>query len=281
MKLTWLLPSTATWLLGAAGLGIFFLGILVGLAFLFTPQEGGVTTAVAMVSLFASFPAAVAFVLAAIFEKKLLVRGAVLLGTSIFGAACGLATGIAMGADTDAGTGIFGAVCFFGLPVLGLAAAGIYYLVRGIPDARHRDVLDAISHNGEGRVPDAALAGALLRSGRFQGFYDPGTGLLCTARRLAEKKSALAGLAEARGSVTMAQAGAELGVSQDTLKAWIYELVGEGRFKGSVDWRTGTLFGSAPRTQGSSATCASCGGQLATAGRGILHCAHCDTDWFV
>lgn len=94
----------------------------------------------------------------------------------------------------------------------------------------------------------------------------------------------LVGMVEAQGTVSIAQAAVELGVSRDQLQAFVYDLVGKGLFTGYVDWKGGKLVAQdAAQIQEATASgrCPNCGGQVELGGKGVVRCPYCGAEIFL
>jgi DNA-directed RNA polymerase subunit RPC12/RpoP len=94
----------------------------------------------------------------------------------------------------------------------------------------------------------------------------------------------LVGMVEAQGTVSIARAAVELGVSRDRLQELIYDLVGKGLFTGYVDWKGGQLVAQdAAQIQQAAADgrCPNCGGQVELAGKGVVRCPYCGAEIFL
>lgn len=98
------------------------------------------------------------------------------------------------------------------------------------------------------------------------------------------KEQRLVGMVESQGSVSINQAAAELGVSRDQLKAFVYDLVGKGLFTGYIDWKGGKLVAqdaSQIEAIATNGTCPNCGGQVELGGKGVVRCPYCGSEIFL
>jgi hypothetical protein len=95
--------------------------------------------------------------------------------------------------------------------------------------------------------------------------------------RLKEK---LLNIIESRGKVNLQLLAKELKVSSKTLEALIYEVVGEKRFKGYIDWRAGEIFmDSAIKMENN--RCPTCGAFVEMVGKDLVKCPYCGTETFL
>lgn len=101
------------------------------------------------------------------------------------------------------------------------------------------------------------------------------------ARHMAElqKEKRLLNMIRTQGQVSLGEAAIELDVSRETLKRYLYDLVGKQLFSGYVNWDQDMLYSSDASNMGTG-TCPSCGGKLESAGKGVIHCPYCGTEIF-
>ncbi len=99
--------------------------------------------------------------------------------------------------------------------------------------------------------------------------------------RMAELKNEkrLMNMIQTQGQISLAEAAIELDVSRETLKRYLYDLVGKQLFSGYVNWDQDMLFSSTASNMGAG-TCPHCGGKLESAGKGVIHCPYCSTEIF-
>jgi len=83
-----------------------------------------------------------------------------------------------------------------------------------------------------------------------------------------------------RGQVDIPSAVLELQVTRDTLKDYIYDLVGKGLFTGYVNWEKGVLY-SRQVADMPADKCPNCGGALELAGKGVIQCPYCGSEIFL
>jgi hypothetical protein len=84
-----------------------------------------------------------------------------------------------------------------------------------------------------------------------------------------------------RGRITIPEATRELGATQEQVHQWLRNLVGLGIFSGYINWDEGTLFSQEAEKLRGMEKCASCGGQVSLAGKGIIKCEYCGTEYYL
>jgi len=89
----------------------------------------------------------------------------------------------------------------------------------------------------------------------------------------------LLNMIQTQGQISLGEAALELDVSRETLKRFVYDLVGKQLFSGYVNWDQDMLYSSAAASMGSG-TCPNCGGKLESAGKGIIQCPYCGIEIF-
>ncbi len=97
----------------------------------------------------------------------------------------------------------------------------------------------------------------------------------------AGKQRQLLGMVKARGQVQISDVAIELRTSRDELQKMLYELVNMGLFSGYVNWAEGTLYSSQASELRQLDRCKNCGGQLELAGKGVIRCPYCGTEYFL
>ena len=98
---------------------------------------------------------------------------------------------------------------------------------------------------------------------------------------VAQKQRRLLDMVSSRGELPMADAAVELQVPRDELKNWIYRLVGLGVFTGYINWDDGVLFSAQASQLRDLTQCKKCGGQVKLAGKGVVKCPYCGTEYFL
>ena len=98
---------------------------------------------------------------------------------------------------------------------------------------------------------------------------------------VAQKQRRLLDMVSARGQLPISDAAVELQVPRDELKNWIYRLVGLGVFTGYINWDDGILFSAEASQLRDLTRCKKCGGEVKLAGKGVVKCPYCGTEYFL
>lgn len=105
--------------------------------------------------------------------------------------------------------------------------------------------------------------------------------------REAERESAmqqqrrLLDILKSRGQVGVNEMALEMGLSVDTVKDLVHQLVGLQVFSGYVNWRDGTLYSSDASKLRELERCKNCNGEIVLAGKGVVTCKYCGTEYFL
>jgi hypothetical protein len=91
----------------------------------------------------------------------------------------------------------------------------------------------------------------------------------------------LLGMVKARGQVNIADVALEMRVSRDQIQSMLYELVNMGLYSGYINWDEGTLYSSQASELRTLDRCKNCSGQLELAGKGVIRCPFCGTEYFL
>jgi hypothetical protein len=97
----------------------------------------------------------------------------------------------------------------------------------------------------------------------------------------AAKQRELLGAVDARGKVTISDMAIEMQVSRDDLRSMIYDLVSLGLFSGYINWDEGVLYSQEASQLRELSRCLNCNGQLELAGKGIIRCPYCGTEYYL
>lgn len=93
------------------------------------------------------------------------------------------------------------------------------------------------------------------------------------------KQKHLLNMIQTQGRISLAEAAIELDVGRDTLKRYVYDLVGKKLFTGYVNWDQGMLYSSGAASM-SAGSCPNCGAKLEMAGKGVVLCPYCGAETF-
>ncbi len=152
--------------------------------------------------------------------------------------------------------------------VIGLAVLGVFSAAGGLTAAGF----------GVGVVLLAIISLPLLGAGAF---------LLARSRQEGQDEAVVAkqrkilDMVSARGQVSIADVALELKASRDQVQSWVYNLVGLGLFSGYINWNDGTLYSAQAAQLRDLTTCKKCGGQVSLAGKGVIKCQYCGTEYFL
>jgi hypothetical protein len=91
----------------------------------------------------------------------------------------------------------------------------------------------------------------------------------------------LLNIVKTQGQVTISDLVLELDATLDQVQNWIYDLVGKGLYSGYVNWEEGALIGQGASQLRDETRCKHCGGELSLAGKGVVRCPYCGTEYFL
>lgn len=84
-----------------------------------------------------------------------------------------------------------------------------------------------------------------------------------------------------RGQVGVNDMAIEMGVTVDTVKDMVHQLVGLQVFSGYVNWNDGILFSAEATNLRDLEACKKCGGKIELVGKGVVACPYCGTEYFL
>lgn len=88
-------------------------------------------------------------------------------------------------------------------------------------------------------------------------------------------------MVQARGVVDLSDVIIELQSDLPTVKDMVYRLVGMGVFSGYINWDEGKLYSSEASALHQLDQCRHCGGKVSFAGKGVMACPFCGTEYFL
>jgi hypothetical protein len=88
-------------------------------------------------------------------------------------------------------------------------------------------------------------------------------------------------IVQSRGQVPVSDLAIELKSSRDEVQRRVHELVGLGIFSGYINWEEGVLYSSEAVGLRRLEKCRHCGGDLKLAGKGVITCPYCGTEYFL
>ena len=97
----------------------------------------------------------------------------------------------------------------------------------------------------------------------------------------AGKQRQMLGMIKARGPVNIADLAIDLRTNRDEVQRMVYELVNMGLYSGYINWSEGTLYSSEASELRNLDRCKNCNGQLELAGKGVIRCPFCGTEYFL
>jgi DNA-directed RNA polymerase subunit RPC12/RpoP len=95
------------------------------------------------------------------------------------------------------------------------------------------------------------------------------------------KQRQLLDMVKTRGQVPISDLAFELKASRDDVQGWIHDLVGMGIFSGYVNWDEGILYSIEASQLRDMTRCKHCGGEVQLAGKGVVRCGYCGTEYFL
>lgn len=97
----------------------------------------------------------------------------------------------------------------------------------------------------------------------------------------ADKQRKLLNMVQTRGQIAVSDMAIEMDVSRDDIQNMLYDLVGKGLFSGYVNWSEGMLYSRQASQLRGRNTCEVCNGQVELAGKGVIRCPFCGTEYFL
>lgn len=97
----------------------------------------------------------------------------------------------------------------------------------------------------------------------------------------ANKQRQLLNIVKTQGQVAISDLVIQMKSSRDEVEQMLRELVGMGLFSGYVVWQEGMLYSREARELRQQDRCLNCNGQLELAGKGVIRCPYCGTEYFL
>ena len=88
-------------------------------------------------------------------------------------------------------------------------------------------------------------------------------------------------MVKTRGKVNISDVVIELKSDLPTVQSQLYRLVGMGVFSGYINWDEGVLYSEEASNLHGMTQCKHCGGNLTLAGKGVIKCPFCGTEYFL
>jgi hypothetical protein len=111
-------------------------------------------------------------------------------------------------------------------------------------------------------------------------FFNRG-GIEAQDESMMQKQRRLLDIVKSRGRVSVGELAIEMQVTADTVKEMVHQLVGLQVFSGYINWQEGVLYSSEAASLRELDTCKNCGGEITLAGRGVIACRFCGTEYFL
>jgi hypothetical protein len=102
-----------------------------------------------------------------------------------------------------------------------------------------------------------------------------------TKAETANKQRQLLNVVKTRGQVAISDLVIEMQSSRDEVQHMLNELVGMGLFSGYVNWDEGMLYSRQASELRELTRCENCSGELELAGKGVVRCPYCGTEYFL
>ena len=96
-----------------------------------------------------------------------------------------------------------------------------------------------------------------------------------------KKQRKLLNMVKAQGQVDMDEVAVELDMRRDAVQSLLHDLVGKGLYSGYIKWDEGILYSEEASKLRELDNCRNCGGAVALAGKGIVTCPYCGTEYFL
>jgi hypothetical protein len=96
-----------------------------------------------------------------------------------------------------------------------------------------------------------------------------------------EKQRELLDIIKSRGQVDIGDAAIEMQVNRDEVQDMLHQLVGMGLYSGYINWDEGILYSREASQIRELSKCYHCGGEVNFAGKGVLRCPYCGTEYFL
>lgn len=97
----------------------------------------------------------------------------------------------------------------------------------------------------------------------------------------AKQQRKLLNIVQAQGQISITDLVIEMGSTKDDVQRMLRNLVGMGLFSGYVNWQEGMLYSRQANELRELSHCANCNGQLELAGKGVINCPYCGTEYFL
>lgn len=169
----------------------------------------------------------------------------------------------------------------------GSRLAGVVLSVIGFGIALFAGLWLASQVSQQGVSAGGALIGAFLAfipAALFIGFgiylFQRG-GTEAKQQSTMQQQRQLLDILKSRGQVSVTDMAMEMQVNADNVKNMVHQLVGLQVFSGYINWDKGVLYSSDASQLRDLTVCKNCGGAITLAGKGIVVCKFCGTEYFL
>lgn len=97
----------------------------------------------------------------------------------------------------------------------------------------------------------------------------------------ASKQRELLNIVKTRGQVAISDLVIEMNSTREEVQGMLHQLVGMGLFSGYVVWNEGMLYSEQASELRQLERCRNCNGELELAGKGVIRCPYCGTEYFL
>ena len=97
----------------------------------------------------------------------------------------------------------------------------------------------------------------------------------------AAQQRKLLDMVKTRGQIYISDLVIELNETRDDVYNMLHQLVGMGLFSGYINWDEGVLYSREARELREITNCYNCTGELELAGKGIIKCPWCGTEYYL
>jgi len=97
----------------------------------------------------------------------------------------------------------------------------------------------------------------------------------------AGKQRELLNIVKSRGQVAISDLVIEMNSTREEVQNMLHQLVGMGLFSGYVVWDEGMLYSEQASELRQLERCRNCNGELELAGKGVIRCPYCGTEYFL
>ena len=120
-------------------------------------------------------------------------------------------------------------------------------------------------------LPQLGVGGFMLWKGKQE----------AAASAQANKQRDLINIVKTRGQVAISDLVIEMKSTRDEVEQMLHQLVGMGLFSGYVNWDEGMLYSRQASELRQLTRCENCSGELELAGKGVIRCPYCGTEYFL